>query len=70
MLGVAISKCYRAHRVSGKQARRTRLETMVEEGEVEWEKVGEEEEIIMGEGNGVVMSGGERWEKGRGRWVE
>ncbi len=40
------------------------LETMAEEGEVEWEKVSEEGEIVMGEGDMVVMSGGGRWREG------
>ena len=31
---------------------------MVEEGEVEWEKVGEEREFLMRKGEVVVMSGG------------
>ena len=41
-----------------------RLETVAEVGEVEWEKVGEEGEIVMGEGEIVVMGGSGRWEKG------
>ena len=37
-----------------------RLKTMAEEGQVEWEKVDEYGEIVMGEGILVLMSGGRR----------
>ncbi len=63
-LGVAIRKSYRAHNIVGKKARWMRLEMMAEKGEVEWEKVGEEGEVIMREGDVVVMSSSERRKRG------
>ena len=58
MLSAAIRESYPAIQVSWKQGRRTRLETLAEEGEVEWERVCEEGEIVIGEGDGI---GDERW---------
>ena len=57
MLGIAIRKSYRPHKKLGKKS----WERMIEEGEGGWEKGGEVEgQMVMREGDLVLMSGGRR----------